>query len=1053
MKKLVLYVLVLLCSGLQVLVAQTVTGTVRSARDGQTIPGVTILVKGTTTGAITDADGNYSINVPSLEETLVFSFVGFSSIEVPLNGQTTVNVEMEPAIYDLEEVMVVAYGTTKKASFTGSAAVVESEEIKKLQTSNVAQNLEGVTTGIQVLGTGQPGETPTIRIRGISSINGNSSPLIVVDGAPYGGYLNGIDPNDVESISVLKDASATALYGARASGGVIMITTKKGEAGKTKVNFSTTYGVSSLAMPLHYRVNNAEYYEMHWEAIKMGYLDRNPGAGLSEAETYAHDNLLPSVGGYNSFKEYPLNPDGSFNTSVEPRWGSGIWEDELFKPGPRQDYHLSLSGQTDEGLNHYFSVGYFRDKGVLMTSKFERYSARLNLSQKVNDWFEAGLNTSFNHGIMDAPWGAGGTRFVTDMPDIYPPWIYDITVEDWARDEEGNKLLYHNGQFQSEWPGGWYRRTWEWLNPLATMRDSQDIDEQDNLSTRGFVNFYLLPGLSIENSLSVDYSVHSFYQHWSGLSSYTTNQGGSSYRRRDRGITYTLTNLIRYSKSLGNHNISLLAGHEAYSYTWHGVDASRSGFPTFSLIEVSAASNLTGNGSWEDNHRIESYLSNAEYNYNDKYYISASFRRDGSSRFAPGSRWGNFWSAGASWRISEESFMENYTWLDNLTLRASYGTQGNERISGYYAWLGLYDTTKDLGKSGFQLNTLTNEKLHWEKNIQANFGIEANILGRWNFSIEYFNRKSKDLLFNRELPLSSGLGSVAENIGDVANRGIELSVNSVNILSGDFRWETQLNMTSFKNVITSLPSEEISAGWHRYVVGRSVYDFYLRDYAGVNPENGNAMYFKNIYETDPMGDPVLDENGDPIVIGKETTEVLSEASFYYVGSSLPDLYGNVVNSFYYKGFDLSFNIMYKFGGKIYDQVYQSMCRSGTRPETFAKAMVNYWTPENTDTDIPRLTDYGAIGNQFSATSTRFLVDGTYLRLRNLTLGYTIPHNIVSRFDLSKVRVFFQGDNFITIFKYGKNDRSLDPEAGLDGGSRSGNIPTPKIFSGGIQVTF
>jgi len=351
------------------------------------------------------------------------------------------------------------------------------------------------------------------------------------------------------------------------------------------------------------------------------------------------------------------------------------------------------------------------------------------------------------------------------------------------------------------------------------------------------------------------------------------------------------------------------------------------------------------------------------------------------------------------------------------------------------------------------LSTLTNDALHWESNIQANFGIEASILGRWNFSIEYFNRKSKDLLFNRELPLSSGLGSVAENIGDVENKGIELSVNSVNILMSDFRWETQLNITSYKNVITSLPSKEISAGRHRYVVGRSVYDFYLRDYAGVNPENGNAMYFKDIYETDPMGDPVLDENGDPIVIGKETTEVLSEASFYYVGSALPDLYGNVVNSFYYKGFDLSFNMIYSIGGKLYDGVFASLSRSGTRPETCAKAMVNHWTPENTDTDIPRMTDYGAIGNQFFASSTRFLVDGTYLRLRNLTFGYTVPQNIVSRFNLSKVRIFFQGDNFITIFKYGKNDRSLDPEVRLNGGASTGDIPTPKIFSGGIQVTF
>jgi len=1052
MKKIAFFVFFLMLSGFSVLVAQTVTGTVTSARDGQTLPGVTIQIKGTTTGAVTDSNGKYSIEVSSGEDVLLISFIGFTKIEVPVDGRQEIDIELEPAIYDLDQIVVTAYGTARKATYTGSATVIEPDEIDKIQGSSITQALQGVTTGIQVLNSsGQPGNNPTIRIRGISSINGNSNPLIVVDGAPFGGFLNAIDPNDVESMSVLKDATATALYGSRASGGVIMITTKSGKKGPSKINFTSKFGFTSNAIPFYPRVTNGQYYELNWEALKNGYLDRNAGATMAEAETYAHDRLLPYLGNFNSFREYPLNPDGTLKTGIEERWGSGIYEDFILRSGNRQEYHLDLSGQTEDGLKHYFSISYLNSDGVVTVSNFKRYSGRLNMSQKVNDWFETGLNASFSHGDKNAPLEQRSIYQLKQLPDIYPPWIWDVENDDWYYYDNGDKLLFHNTQRQKDFPGGWQRKVLPGGNPFTWARDAQDRSENDNLSARAFINIFPISGLSIENSFSADYSVSSSYTYRSSVTSFAARSGGTSNRSRGRGITYTLSNLLRYAKEFGNHNINILAGHEFYSDTYASVGGDAEGFPTPTLFELSAASIPTGNFSYQNNHRIESYLSSLTYDYKDKYYMSASFRRDGTSRFSQESRWGNFYSVGASWRISEEPFLEKFEGLDNLTIRTSYGTQGNERISNLYAWLGLYDVVSELGNSGFALNTLTNTNLKWEKNNQFNIGFEANLLQRFYLSFDYFYKTSEDLLFNRELPLSSGLGSVAENIGDVENKGFEISVNSVNIKLGDFRWETRLNLTHYKNVITNLPAKEINAGLKRYIVGRSVYDFYIRDYAGVNPENGNALFYKDIYETDVSGDPVLDANGNKIVIDKVTTEVLNEASYYYVGSALPDLYGNISNSFYYKGIDLSINLIYSIGGNVYDGELASMTRGGDKFQTYSTEMLNHWTSENTDTDVPRMTNYTPYASVFNETSSRYLFDATYARVRNLTLGYTLPRNIVSRIGLSKVRIYFQGDNFLTFYKY--KDQGTNPEAAGIGGQIGSEIPMQKVFSAGINLSF
>jgi len=1046
MRKLILYLLIFVCSGFQVLVSQTVTGTVTSAQDGTTLPGVTVAVKGKTIGTTTNSNGTYSITVETDVDILVFSFVGMKALEVPVEGRSTIDVVMEQSILGIDDVIVVAYGTATKATYTGSAAVVGTEKLEKLQVTSIAQALQGNSTGIEVKNTtGQPGESPDVRIRGISSINGSSSPLYVVDGAPYGGNIGSIDPNDVESITVLKDAVATALYGSRASAGVIMITTKKGK-GKAKVEFQTSVGMNDLATPIYPQTSNRDFYILAWEALRNGYLDGNPAGTQADAMQYATNNLLVRAR-YNAFDKFPILPDGSFDESANPLWET-TWADVIFKPGPRQEHHLSMSGSTDDGTSYYLAFGFMQDKGTMTNADYKRYSGRANISKQVTNWFETGLNVSFNRGVQDSPVGVRQYRYSLDLSNIYTPWVWDDASGDWLLDEEGKRIFDMGaGQYN-----GLSRATWVNTNPLAEAEYSQNLHEYDNLNTRAFVNLTILPGLDLRNSLAVDYNSSADYVFWHGVWSWANNQGGTSSRTRGAGLTYTLTNLISYNKNFNKHNIDILAGHEAYSYKYNNTSASGSTFPVNSLVEVGATSVMNSVNSNEDNHRIESYLTSAKYNYDQKYYFSASFRRDGTSRFHPDSRWGNFWSVGASWRLSEETFLDSQSWIDNLTLRASYGSQGNERISNYYAYLGLYNTTKENSTPAFILSSLSNPTLKWENNRQANIGFDLSMMERFRISAEFFIRDSQDLLFNREMPLSTGLGSIAENIGDIRNTGFEVQLYSLNILTSDFRWETELNLTSYKNEITSLPNEEISAGLHRYVVGKSVYDFYLKDFAGVESTTGKAQYYKNIIELDGLGNPVLDENGKEIVTGKELTTNYNEASYYYLGSALPKLYGNIVNDFYYKGFDLSFNFLFSIGGKIYDNGLIRMAHYGVNAgKAFYADMVNRWTPENTDTDIPRVTSHGPTGNMFSGSSSQYLIDGTYARLRNLTLGYTLPEHVTSSVGLSRVRVYLKADNYLTLYKYRK--RGTDPELGFNGAIDVNSVTVPRIISGGLQVSF
>jgi TonB-linked SusC/RagA family outer membrane protein len=1037
MKKSFGIILLLTCllSRLALAQAVPVSGVVTGSADGMTMPGVTVLVKGTNVATITDLEGRFSLNVPPSANVLVFSFVGYKSLEVPVpRDGRTLQVTLEEDLLMLDEVMVVAYGTARRSTYTGSASVVQSEKLEKIQTSNVSKALQGVSSGIQVLNTsGRPGSGGDIRIRGIGSLYASSGPLIVVDGVPFSGGLNSLNPSDIESVTILKDATAAALYGSRAAGGVVMITTKRGSSEQARINFSSTFGTVNMAVPYPNRANSREYFELTWESIYNGQLD--VGATPAEAAAYATNNVISTLN-INPFSQAnPFTENGKIRPDAQLLF-EGNWDEELIQPQVRQEYNLSASGTAHEGRTQYFISGnYIKDPGVFTVQQFERFSGRVNASSSVRDWLEVGTNTAISHGVE--PYDAGAVRFMRSLPPIYPIWEWDYAAGAYKLDDEGNRIYDY----------GSYRREWSMWNPLADAAYNRTLFWYDNVTSRTFGEVTFMPGLKLRSSLSVDYGVNWNQYYTNPTYGYMAGRGSAS-KTTTRTLAFTQNNILSYERQLaGKHNINLMGGMEAHMWRYNYVNAAREGFPFIGLYELASAATITGAWSYEDNYRLISYLTRAEYNYDNRYYVSGSFRTDGSSRFHPDNRWGNFWSAGASWRISEEGFMQDIDWVDNFQIRTSYGAVGNDRIA-LYAYQGLFATGMNDGTyPGMLVSRLPTPDLKWETNLQFNLGANFRLFDRIDGSFEYFVRDSRDLLFARPLPMSTGFGSVDANIADVRNKGVELEVNLMVTQSQNFRWTMDLNATHYKNIITSLPQERVG----NWIEGVSMYEFFMPEWAGVNPETGNSQWWKNVFQTDGSGVPVLDEDGNKVIIGREKTENYSEVGAQdqrdFYGSGIPDLFGGFTNNFTYKNFDLSVFVYFSIGGKMYDSDYAEMM--GNRPGfTYHEDMLDRWTPDNPNAEHPRISSQQS--SYMGAYSTRFLYDNTFVRLRNVTLGYSLPRALLDRMNIQTARVYVNGDNLLTFGSAAK--RGTDPEQSFSG-TTGHRLPPLKALSFGLQVGF
>ena len=1052
------FLMLLLFSVMRVQAQEQITGHVKDSR-GLPLPDVSIVQDGEGIGTKTDESGKFLLKLPKLGVKLIFRSIGYKNYELVVTNSNNLEVVMEDDIAGLDEVMVTAYGTSKKSSFTGSATVIDAKQLENVNTSNVAQGLQGLSAGVQVTNTsGRPGANPTINIRGIGSLTAEMAPLYVVDGVPSDVNLNAYSPSDIESITVMKDAAATSLYGSRAANGVIMITTKRGASGKARVNARAAWTTSDFAVKFPERVSPAKQWELAWEGL---YNDARDFDGKSdeEAREYA-SNRVPSVfwnttplydangnlirnyrSGWNM--DYPVGLDGKIKPEAQRLWDFDLF-DEAFNYRLKQDYGVDFSGAMGENNTYYASFSYLNDKGVHISDGFKRYTGRVALNSKINDWFSMSnsimfMNSADVNGGFDA-------RVFRVMPTEYSAYLWDYETNSYAISPFTGKPQLDEGVANGR---AWWSR-WSAYGALTEAKNSQT----DNLQTVSALTFRLLDGLSLKTTYSFQL-IDNFYSMWKSPERENQLLPSEGYVQRDnyRSYSHTVNNVLTYDKTFNNlHHINVLAGQEIYSYTTSGSGVTRSGLALPYFKEISLASNDPTAWSTFGRYGLASFFGKAEYDFDNRFYISSSIRTDGSSRFHPDHRWGQFYSLGASWRISEESFMENtQDWLQNLKLKASYGEVGNDRVGNYYAYQALYGPTSYVGTVGVRLNQLENENIKWETNIQTNIGFEFSVFNKLSGSVEYFTRKSQDLLLNRPLAPSLGMDAILTNIGDVQNKGWEVDLNYSAVRTKDFDWNVSLNATSYKNIITSLPSkeEQYSQGVaiFKWKEGGSRYDIYAPSFAGVNPDNGHNQWWK--YE--------FDGNGN--IIGQEKTENYNEVNVneqrINQGSVLPDVFGAFTNNFRYKSLDLSFMLYYSFGGKLYDYNYSE---SNVLRENFAAYdnLDRRWQKPGDVTDIAKIYTYRTFDAFANARySDQYIFTNNFVRLKNVMLGYNLPQSLVSKWGLSALRIYFRGDNLLT-FGSAKG-RGTDPENygnGLVGVvDASSGVPALRSYSLGLNVSF
>ena len=1022
-----------------------VTGTVTSHEDGLPVVGASVLVKGTTVGTVTDIDGKFTItNVPSSAGTLVISFIGMKTQEVAI--KSVVNVSLHSDTEVLDEVMVVAYGTARKESFTGSAEVIKADKIEKRPVANVTKALDGMVAGVQTTsGSGQPGSGVSVVVRGFGSINSSQNPLYVVDGVPYDGNISAINPNDIESMTVLKDASAGALYGSRGANGVVMITTKKGNSGKVKVNLKANWGVSSRSIPRYETMDEAGYLETVYQSYKND-LIYNSGVSPSDAAVQALQNMKNGATAILGANEQ-YNPfNYSITELIDPATGkvrsdaylkySEDWMDEAMDKSPlRQEYNVSFNG-GNEKTKYMFSLGYLDEQGLLKTTSFNRLNGRMNISTEVTNWLKAGMNANYSRNESNtAVENSSGSSNVWYTAQLMAP-IYPV----FEKDENGSTVMDNLGNavfdYGSNRPAG---ANADW-NTIATLYDDKYSTTSDNLSGRMFVDlgdlkagplqglkFSVNYGFDIVNSAGMTY-----YNPYNGNS---VSVKGTIQKAVARTMSYTFNQILSYDRKFDMHHVSAMVGHEFYKYNYQYLGASKTGFPFGGLYELDAATTITSASSYQHNYAVESVLSRFAYDYADKYYLSASFRTDGSSRFHKDNRWGNFWSVGANWRISQEEFLKDISWINNLSVKASYGVQGNDNLGTYYAWQSFYDLGyPNANMSGVALSSLENKDLKWEKNGNLNIGLEGRFFDRLSVGIEWYNRKTSDMLMSYPMATSLGFDGYNKNIGSMRNTGWDITLNADLIRTNDFNWSLTLMGSTVKNKVLQLADKpEIISGSYIIREGETLNSFYTASAAGVDPATGKQLYWA--WDTDENG-----VKGEKYITDDQAK---ATACKEIQGSRIPNLYGSFTNSFKYKNFDLSVLCTYSIGGKVLDGVYNTLLYGNYIGQAKSKHLERAWKQPGDITDIPRIE----IGKSYIVTDNN-LINASYLSIKNITLGYSLPSNLVKKMNMENIRITATGDNLV-LFNHLKG---MDPQYNFTGGTNFGYVPV-RTISFGIDVTF
>ena len=1024
------------------------------------IPGASVRVKGNASiGTVTNVNGVFTLEVPSSSTTLIIRYLGMEDQEIAVAPE--INVQMKIAANMMDEVIVVAYGTTKKSQFTGSAATISAEKLEKRVATNVVNSLAGQLPGVQIRSTdGSPNAQSSIRVRGFTSLYAENNPLIIVDGAPYTGNLSSINQQDIESFTVLKDAAATSLYGSRAANGVILITTKKGKAGGTSVSVDAKVGIKNYNT-IEYDVirDPGQYYEAYYSGLYNYYYNR---LGQSDATAAANaNNMLIDRLRYNVFTVPnnealivggKLNPNATLGRTVTMQDGSQYylqpddWRDDAYRQALRQDYNVNISG-GDEKSSFYASIGFLDEEGVVKKSDYQRFTGRLRADYQAKKWLKVGGNVAYyayettQPGSYDSGTFNSGNifSFTSRLAPIYPLFIRD-----------GNKNIMYDARGMKRYDygdgnnGGLARSVLGNANPLSNiLLDDQSINGS-TFNVNGFVDINFTEKLKLQvnaTSYMAEYRSSNYTNPYYGQ--YATSNGMIS-KAHYRTNNYNYQQVLTYADQIDKHSFDVMAGHEYSDANSYVISGNKNTMFSGLVHELDHAVKTTSAGSSASRHNIESFFGRAQYNYDNKYFGSVSFRRDGSSRFHVNHRWGNFWSGGAGWLIDKEEFLESVSWINMLKLKASYGEVGNDLI-GNFRYFNLYTIEESGGEVGTPFYSKGNERITWETIANFNTGIDFELFdSRLSGSLEYFVRTSYDLLFQRPAPESSGYSSFYDNIGDMRNTGFELNLLGKVIDASDFKWAVNVNAATVKNEMIKLPPERLKtpdkgfAQGNKWISeGGSIYDFYLFKFAGLN-EYGESLYYKKIKDADGK------------VTGHELTTKSAEASLYTgIGSAVPDLYGGFGTTFTYKGFDLNIAFDYQVGGKVFDGSYASLMASPTSNGggyAIHKDVFKAWTPTNTQSGIPRYQDNDSEQN---ASSDRFLIDASYLNFQNINLGYTFPARLTKKLGINSLRLYGVVENIT----YWSKRKGLDPRQSYDGSTRDTNYGISRNITGGIQVTF
>jgi TonB-linked SusC/RagA family outer membrane protein len=993
-----------------------ITGRV-TGESGEGLPGVTVLVKGTTRGTTTDSEGRYQLSTPDGASTLVFSFVGYVSQELAISNRSVINVQLQPDTKSLNEVVVVGYGQVKKSDLTGAVATVPVEEIKKVAVTSLDQALQGRAAGVQITqNSGQPGGSTTIRIRGGNSIQGDNEPLYVIDGIPFKNdgassgssfnVLSTLNPSDIESMTVLKDASSTAIYGSRGANGVVIITTKRGKAGKSTVNFETYYGVQRVRRK--YPVLNGREYAQFVN-------DANTNEGR------------PAV--------YTAEQVTAFGEGTD-------WQNEIFQQAPIQNYQLSMSG-GDERTQYAIGGGYFRQDGVVINSNFDRYSFRVNLDRKLNNKLKIGNNLTVNRTVTnqsrtDADLGSAGV--VTSAALQFPPILP-------VRNSDGTYLLTNPAL------------TFTADNPVALARDGKNRNTAYRVFGNIFGDYQPIDGLNLRVSLGVDgilqkqdaYSPRSVS---SGLS-----QGGAASIFNSQSITWLNENLLTYTRTIGEaHSINALVGFTQQASRYESSFASARNFVNDNLgsgnlgsgsVPLTPSSNI---GTWG----LQSYLGRINYGYKDRYLATVSFRADGSSRFGANKRYGYFPSAALAWRVSEESFLKNAKVLSDLKLRATYGLTGNQDGIGNYPSYSLLGTWNyvfgNAVSTGLGPNQIANPDLSWETTTQADMGVDVGVLNnRVTLTADVYLKQTRDLLLNVTIPSTSGYTSAIKNLGRVQNKGLELSISSRNI-DGAFKWNTDVNVAVNRNKVLDIGgAPQIFAGSVANI-GQNINSGIIRVGEPLGSFFGyvtNGLYQTN-EELAALADPQARKPGDRKYLDLNSDKKIDDNDRTIIGRAQPKFIGGFNNTFSYKGLELTVFLQGVYGNDIlnanrFELEYLNATTNQDRD------VLNRWTPTNTNTDMPR----ASTTRPANRISTRQIENGSYLRMKNLQLAYNLPTTILSKLKIQSLRAYVTAQNYLTWTSYS----GYDPEVnrfGQDSRSQGfdyASYPAAKTLLFGLNVGF